>query len=362
MLILALVNASLLGFKAYAFLLTSTALLVFSLWELLKNKKPALLAGLLTSGGLALGLYLPNFKAAGVFMFQPFWLVHGMIDFPDRVGWAKLASARETYFQTSNWFKYLLAEAVSLMIFLAGNLGVRVIGLLVLFQKRTWRNTNMVILLVFTLVSFVLPLLFVQQGNSWNVIQFFYYGMYIAAVLTGILLGSLVRFKFKALASLVIVALILMAPINSLVTATSYLVSRPHTFISIDELAALQFLQDQPSGVVLTVPYSKNTKNDFLEPRPLYAYETTAYVSAYSKHPTFLEDEIQQEILGTDYMKRRVEANEFLQSKGLRGADMLRANSIRYIYLQKHYNLSIEESSSVKNIFENGEVVIYQVN
>ena len=85
-------------------------------------------------------------------------------------------------------------------------------------------------------------------------------------------------------------------------------------------------------------------------------------MSAYSKHPTFLEDEIQQEILGTDYMKRRVEANEFLQSKGLRGADMLRANSIRYIYLQKHYNLSIEESSSVKNIFENGEVVIYQVN
>ena len=81
----------------------------------------------------------------------------------------------------------LAALLIGLMapVFLIGNLGVRCLGL-----PRLWRaarypgRADPMNLMAAVLVgaAWVCPILFVQQGEQWNTIQFFYYAILIAAV------------------------------------------------------------------------------------------------------------------------------------------------------------------------------------
>ena len=84
--------------------------------------------------------------------------------------------------------------------------------------------------------------------------------------------------------------------------------------LSTPELEALSFLSTQPPGVVLTYPYDKYENLNLLKPHPLYAYETTSYVSAYSKQITYLEDEMNLANSGFDWQSRRQNSLDFLSS------------------------------------------------
>jgi len=143
-----------------------------------------------------------------------------------------------------------------------------------------------------------------------------------------------------------------------------YLPSRPPARISIEELEALEFLKKQPKGVILTYPFNKEWIAKFSEPRPLYAYETTAYVSALSGKQTFLEDEMNLEISGYDWRSRRKEEDKFFSTNDSRWAnDFIKINNIKYVYLVKgqKMNLGLGDINGEK-IFENGEVSIFKVN
>ncbi len=162
-----------------------------------------------------------------------------------------------------------------------------------------------------------------------------------------------------------ILALIVLGlgPINSAVTANGYLGKTPHAFVSIKEGEALQFLSKQPDGVVLTYPYDEKLKQRIKEPWPLLAYDSTAYVSAFSKKPVFLEDEPQNQILLTDYKKRVVASKDFFLKPISESLQFLKSNNIKYIYIPKVFNARLDESNiAIKNIFENEDVIIYGVN
>src|SRR3990172_3661184 len=87
---------------------------------------------------------------------------------------------------------------------------------------------------------------------------------------------------------------------NSIGTLGHYLPARPPAMISNEELEALKFLSTQPMGVVLTYPFDKfkAKEAEANPPRPLYLYESTAYVSSFAKKPVFLEDEVNLDITG----------------------------------------------------------------
>jgi hypothetical protein len=97
------------------------------------------------------------------------------------------------------------------------------------------------------------------------------------------------------------------------------------------------------------------------------AYQTTAYVSAFAKKPVFEEDEIQQDILNLtqnpEYTKRIVEEKDFFAGMEKNQAmEFLRANQIQYIYLPKVYGVQLSQNDlNIKNIFENDQVVIYEM-
>ncbi len=352
---------SLIGFKSYGAVLFLISILLIGI---IKRQIPYVFI-FIGAAIISAGIFLPNFDtSSSLLILAPFWFIHAMIDSPDRVGWTRITLMREAGFITSNWLKISVAEILSLLLFIAGNLGLRVISLLSLIKiKGIIKDEKLLFIFIFAFLSFLIPILFIQSGNPWNTIQFSYYGLYMAAIISGEVLVLIIIRLPKYAAVLIVPMVIILAPINSAVTAIGYLGQKPHAFVPSKELEALQFLSNQPDGAVLTYPYNSKLKQKISEPWPILAYDSTAYVAALSKKSVYLEDEPQNLILLTDYKKRVVASKDFFLKPITESTKFLQDNKIKYIYLPKIHNVRLDESAaSIKNIFENEKVVIYEAN
>jgi len=349
---LIILSGTLISFKAYGAVII---LLTLFLICVLKKEGKYLLV-FLGSLVISLLLFVSNFTIGqSLIIFSPFWFIHSMIDSPDRVGWTRLTLARIVGLETGNWFKFISSEAISLTLFIVGNLGTRFFSLFSLVKiKEIFKDTFKLTLFTVSALSLLIPIIVIQAGNPWNTIQFIYYFLYISALIGGIILARIPLF-------LSIVFLII-TPINSWATANSYLSYQPHARISLKEVAGLNFLASQDSGVTLTYPYDGKLKTRLSEPWPILAYDSTAYVSALGKKPVFLEDESQNHILLGDFKKRLVASKDFFTVANESSNIFLVKNNIKYIYLPKIYKLSLDSDKlRIKLIFENEEVLIYMV-
>ncbi len=358
--VLTVLSATLIAFKAYAAVLI---LLTFLGVGVIKKSTFYLLT-FLAGSILSAILFFSNFSLGKqLIIFSPFWFVHSMIDSPDRVGWVRLSLARVVGLEGGNWFKYLAAEAISLVIFIAGNLGTRIFALFSLIKIRSiFKNSQHFFIFIFSSLSLFIPILFIQAGNPWNTIQFLYYFLYISALVGGIIFANIVLKIPKIFALAFTILFILITPINSWATANGYLSNQPHAFVSNKELQALEFLKSQENGIVLTHPYDPKIKNGLLEPWPILAYDSTAYVSALSEKGVYIEDEAQNQILLTDYKKRVVESVDFFRIQSEEEGEFLKLNNIKYIYLPKIFNVRLDEQKlNITNVFENEEIIIYKV-
>lgn len=359
--VLTILAGSLISFKAYGAILIILAFLIVGLF---KKSLPFLII-FCTSSVLAAGLFLSNFSIGKqLIIFSPFWFIHSMIDSPDRVGWTRLSLARIMGLEEKNWFKFITSEVVSFFIFVAGNLGTRVFALLSLVKIKTiLKDSYYLYVFIFCLLAFFIPAFFIQAGNPWNTIQFLYYFLYISAVVGGILFAKIITKSKKLFAAVATIVFLIITPVSSWSTARGYLVYQPHGLITNQELEALRFLESTEEGIVLTYPYNPGLKKATAEPWPISFYDSTAYVSALSKKAVFIEDEPQNQILLTDYKKRLIAAKYFFTYPYSKGNKFLNGNNIKYIYLPKIYKLSLDEQKlNLKVIFENQQVIIYQVN
>ncbi|MDD5415714.1 MAG: hypothetical protein PHE48_01770 [Candidatus Daviesbacteria bacterium] len=353
------------SFKSYTGILVLGALCFVAAVRILRNKDFTCFWTVLFSILVTALLFLSNFQASSaLIIFVPFWFIHSMVDSPDRVGWVRLSLARTTSQALEQWPKFIIAETLSLLLFIFGNLGLRFLSLGYLLKiKEIFKNDTLLFISTTAILSSVIPILFIQSGNPWNTIQFFYPFLYISALFSGPVIAFLVFRLNKILVFSFVCLVLIIAPINSLVTAGGYLSKTPHAFISSKELAGLQFLASEPKGTVLTYPYDGKLKTKVAEPWPILVYDSTAYVSAFSKKAGYLEDEPQNQILLTDYKKRLVASKDFFLKPVSEGSKFLRDNNIKYIYIPKIYDIRLDEGAQeVKNIFENEEIIIYQVN
>ena len=127
----------------------------------------------------------------------------------------------------------------------------------------------------------------------------------------------------------------------------------------------MEFLSSEPSGVVLTFPYDKELAKlaESNPPRPLYLYESTSYVSAFSKKDVYLEDEVNLNITNYQWKLRREYSLEFLETLDQDVArSFLKENNISYIYWVNGQRAKLGEGQlGIEKIFENGEVEIYKI-
>jgi hypothetical protein len=179
-----------------------------------------------------------------------------------------------------------------------------------------------------------------------------------------VILGKWGKEKSSVFRRLVILMFILLTLPTSIFTLRNdYLPPRPPARIGFEELEALDFLAKKQSGVVLSYPFKENWRQKFSEPRPLYAYETTGYISALSGKPSYLADEMNLEISGYDWKSRREEEFRFFQTDNQEWAkNFLKQNKIRYLYLVKGQELNLgKDDINAQKIFENGEVRIFEI-
>lgn len=309
-------------------------------------------------------IFLPfSREAVSVFTWQPFWYLETMMSYSDRVGWERFYSAMTTYKMGGIWLKALLAYGVAFFIFVIGNMGLRVIGLFYYFKilknkiKIDW---EIIFITSILLVAILIPTFFVQKGTPWNTIQFFYYYLFFFSILTGIVTSWINR-KF-------IIIFILFAILGSWVTLQHYLPKMPQAKISNEEIEVLEFLKKQPQGIVLTYPFDFDKAKQAMAPRPLYLYESTSYVSAFSQKDIYLEDEVNLNIMGYAWKDRKEKVLEFiLNLDPEKGKEFLKTNNIKYLYLVKNISPLMGEylklgadDLNLKKIFENEEAILYK--
>lgn len=314
-------------------------------------------------------------EASSPFVYDPFWFIDSMLLSADRFHWTKLAQAIQAYQATGNYLKLIPAYGLGILLFIAGNFFTRILGLGYLAYKSTKlkahpQHTITQIIAILTLISIIIPLLFIQTSTQWNTIQFMYYGLTLSAIYTAIAINQYLihlrskktHQKFTVYSSLFIVGTIVALNLpTTLSTLGQYLPSRAPARIPHEELLALSFLRQQPSGLVLTAPFDKDQFDRYDEPRPLHVYTSTAYVAAFSNHPTVMEDQINLDIIGVDWQPRREEILDFFQTYDV---DAMKAfldkYQVTYIYLRAGDQPWQELGAlGFHKIFDNGLVRIY---
>lgn len=358
--------------KAYAGILALGGLFAAGIFSWIVEKKFSILKVFVASFIISLIIFLPlNKNSAGLLVWQPFWFLETMMSYSDRLGWFRFYSAMTTYKSGHIWFKEIPAYLIALIIFYVGNLGTRIIKEFLVWK---WvKNLKSVGWLeIFTtsiiVAGVVIPIFFLQKGTPWNTIQFFYYSLFFSGILGGAAVAQIagkLKQNRKLLYVVEVVVVLLTLPTTILTLKDVYVPGRPPAKLSNEELSALSFLAKQPDGVILTYPFdpiaAKNAEGN--PPRPLYLYTSTAYVSAFSKHPTFLEDEINLDITGYNWPERRAEVENWLKENNqTKAREFLRQNSIKYIYWVKPQRALLGESQlGLTNVYENREVIIYRV-
>jgi hypothetical protein len=360
---LVLLLGTLLGFKAYAGLVILAALFCLTAKKIFFDKNYSLLPILIFSTLLTAIIYFLNGgNSYSLISIQPFWLINTMIDAGDRVGIANFTARRFVYAASHQYVKFVALELISFLIFFVGNLGTRIIALAGFEKKRLKSDLHLLILFIM-IASFVPAMLFVQRGNPWNIIQFFYYFLYFASLYAASGIVKIFKLLPVQLGVLFVVVVIVITPISSIATFRNGFYPKPPAYLSKDEYEALTFLSRQSKGDVLVHPFDGNLRSKFEDPYLLPVYAESTYVAAYSGHPVYLEDVEQQIVLNTDYKVRLESAKRFFAEKNLNWSDkFLKDNNIRYIYLPKIYQLPMAEGEySMQKIFENEGVNIYLI-
>lgn len=355
--------------KAYAGILALGGLFVAAIYEFLLKRKPGLLGVWLVTLVLSIILFLPlNGLSGGLLVFKPFWFLETMMQVSDRVGWPRFGEAMVNYKYGQIWWKAVPAYGVAFLIFWYGNMGMRLIGEFTLAAwLKDWRKLGVVRVFIMSVIfgGLMLPMFLVQKGTPWNTIQFLYYSLFFMAILAGVGFGAILELIKKKTKKLILVAgvLIMTLPTTCQTLKNNYLTAQPPSYLSVAEVEALEFLSREPEGMVLTFPFDAELSMRVEAPKPLYLYVTTAYVSAYSKKPVFLEDEMNLDITGYDWRGRREKMEKFYESLDETAAyNFLRENNITYIYWVDGQRARLGETQlGIERIFENSKVDIYRV-
>lgn len=315
-------------------------------------------------------------------VFQPWWFIRNLIVGGDRLDWIDLELKRQYYLSVGGvrgYLRVLEYELIGFFLFLIGNIGMRVLGFYDLFKKiwliKKLKTRDFYIdpfessLIVAMLTAFVVPMLFIQKGITYNIIQFMQYFMLIIGFYAAIATVSILD-KFKHLSIKIVLALFII--IFSLPTVIGNLNEFygpgkfPLAVISNSEIQAINFLKNNsgPEDIVLNYPFDKYLRNSFEKsPLPIYAWYSTAYISALSGRPTYLSSEEQGEITGYHVKERRaLIENFFADIEATQSSEFLEKNHIKYIYLpKKESDQDLSLNNKNKKIFENSEVRIYKV-
>src|SRR3989344_1930088 len=350
---LSILGGILVQIKIYAFILLLPSLV------LRKKFKLALGVGL-----FGLLFILPSLGGGTGFPFllQPLWFAKSMFESPDRLYWRQLAQAWQVYENNGVFIKLILVNLLATAVFYLGNLWVRLIGLGPLIRGRGLTLSAQIAASI-VILGLIIPLVFTQQANPWNTIQFLYYSLFFLSFYTAGEIGHwLSRAKHKTLAVLAVAFILLLSLPTTIGTLSDYTTSQSASRVTLTELRALDLLRRLPRGIV-AAPLTYSRRLPLIpDPKPLYVYASTAYISALSGQPEYLSDTINLDITGFDYKERVKNILRLYQTRDpLWVKKFFDANQISYIYETPYDKLRVrKEDTCLIKIFDSGEINLYK--
>ena len=208
------------------------------------------------------------------------------------------------------------------------------------------------------LLSFILPLLFLQKGVASNTGQFLQYFLLLFGILAGIGTSKITT-KFKFLIPLII---ILMIPTQAGLLKEFY--NRPaFAKISSSELQALNFVKNNTpkESVVLTPPYNQYLNLGGVTPN-IWDWSDTSYVAAFSGKRTYMDDSEQADIMGYDYNERlEIKKTIFESMDMVKVKEALSQTGTDIVYYPKAMTPKIDLSTvGLTKIFDNQLIEVWK--
>ncbi len=362
--LIGIIFSSLIIIKAYSGIIVLFALAGLALYSIFKKSYQNLIIFISALFVSSIIFFLTNKGSASLFLYQPLWFMHSMIESPDRFYLPDLAIYRQNLQFQGTGIRLIAVELIIIFIFLIGNLSTRLIGFLAIFKNIFNKiTTELDIFLYFGLLAGLVPVIFfVQKGTAWNTVQFFYYFMFFLNFFAAKTLADLTRKKKINILILAIIVILTLPGVSSL----RHYIFQPAAAIYPKEVEALNYLKNADDGIVLTYifdPQNRQNKNEL--PIQLYNYDSTAYVSAFSGKQAFFEDERNLEITSVSLPPevRKKQLLEFFATENeVLAREFLLQNNIKYIYLVDKQKIMIEPTKlGIEMIFDNEKVRIYQV-
>jgi hypothetical protein len=307
---------------------------------------------------------LSSLKTGSIFIFSPFAMIHSVTEDPSLLHFERLTNAR--YFYQSKGFNFhlIFIESFNLLAFLFFYLGVRFFGLLyvgiqILRKKIQAFDLSIIATVV---ISIIFTTFFVQKGEWTNIIQFFYYGSFLLTLYLTELTYRFIKTK-SILGYLVVIIFMTLAVPATIDTAKLYATFPGTTYLPEGEMEVLQVLKKLPNGIVYSPLYNEGEKNQNVIkelkeknlPLPLYAWNDTAYVTAFSGKQHYLADLWMERITGINYQDR---LDKVLKN------DCSFLKEINYIYSNNDYQLDrqlFDCPNRLKLIYGNRTATIYSV-
>lgn len=172
------------GIKIYSAMILYGALGFYVVWKLMRGRSyfliwpviPAIMFGLVT--------FLPFNTNYGFLVYQFMWPPHrvmqGTLDF------TKWELKRQTLVAMGSLKGQIKLEIIAFLVFLVGNLGSRIFGILYLaLSGQKFKSGLFTITLLVMLAAFIPPLFFIQPIGAFNMIQMFWYFLFFAGILAG---------------------------------------------------------------------------------------------------------------------------------------------------------------------------------
>lgn len=350
--ILTLLFGSLISFKVYAGVVALGALFFLAIVEAFRNKNFSLFKLSLFSLLVSLFLFLPSNAgsvSSGFLVFLPGWYLRAMVESPDRIPISDWVLKEEALSYYGDWLGVLRLRILEFFLFVVGNLGVRILGLLAVFKiclgKRKIEEMNLFFFSAL-LIAFLPPMLFVQKGSIANTIQFLYYFLAILNFYTAFFVFDFLSKKPRVLRIFFLVLIILLAIPTSFKHFWESLKS-PGSFISPKEMEAIETLKTTPQDSVILLSATPRNTN-------------AMYVCALSERRTYYSDRLMSENTLKDFKKREELINKFFTTTDKNWAkSFLLENGIGYIYLYGGEELTLSpEELGLKGFFKNEEVEI----
>ncbi|OGG10087.1 hypothetical protein A2154_02085 [Candidatus Gottesmanbacteria bacterium RBG_16_43_7] len=362
----------LVGLKVYAGMIFYGAFTLYAISSLIFQKKSVHLLPAVGMAVIAASVFLPFNARYGFLVYQPFWppdrMMMGTLDF------TMWELKRQTLRMLGSGLGVIKLEAVAFMVFLFGNLGTRILGLMSLksgdFRHRFFTGQIM----IWSAISFLVPLFFIQPIGAFNMIQMYWYFLVFIGLLAGIGLARLFSSRLnKNLKMLLAIILILTTLPSAYEKITQVYLSRKVPALSKDDLEFYNTLSQLGpySETVLEIPdlpqYSPATIRAWVE-------ATSPIIPALGNKRQFLAGEVVQFKYDDLVSIRPQQIAEIMQPQGMdyiseytrlkmdqRARQILSEYSIKYIVVRFDRSVWFKNESWVRPVFKNNTGTVYEV-